>query len=164
MNFISLREELFLSSSHLCCGYATSLNWMGMGHLPYRESSSSRYFEFCYITKFDKVEKWKTTKTNWFNQNEWPKICAIFLRDGVKEMMRNEICFVVLFLVKMSYIFPKSQVSQTPCLYNSFSLIWASKYPTIHTNACKMINSMTRLTQKWSQVVWNRTCLDNHLI
>jgi hypothetical protein len=38
-------------------------------------------------------------KISSFGQQEWFEICAIFFRDGVEEMMKNAICFAILFLV-----------------------------------------------------------------
>ena len=58
-------------------------------------------------------------------------------------MMRHTSCSVILFLMKKTnHIFPKMQVSQTPYLYNKVFLIWASKYPTLHTDGHKKVNSM----------------------
>ena len=54
-------------------------------------------------------------------------------------------------------IFPKRQVSQTPYLYNRVSLIWASKYSTLHTNAQEMLNLMTfNNVLKWCETrpIW----------
>ena len=56
-------------------------------------------------------------------------------------------------------IYPKRQVSQTPYLYSKVSLIWASKYPTLHMNAHKKVK--VNGTQKWLQMVWNNTYPDN---
>ena len=56
--------------------------------------------------------------------------------------MRNESCFVNMFLVTNYSHFPKRQESQTPFFDNGVSLNQASKYPTLHTNAHKTVNSM----------------------
>ena len=68
--------------------------------------------------------------------------CAMFSRDGVEEMMRNAMCFIILFRVKICYSIPNMQVGQTPYLCSRGSLIRAPKYPTLHTNAHKTINSI----------------------
>ena len=52
-----------------------------------------------------------------FGYKEWLDICAIFLKDGVEEMMGYPICSMKSFLVNISYIYPMRQVSQTPYLY-----------------------------------------------
>ena len=44
------------------------------------------------------------------------------------------------------------QVSQTPYVYNIVSLIWASKYPTLHMNAHKITNSLApNSNPKWCE-------------
>ena len=76
-----------------------------------------------------KVEKWKAVKISWFNHQEWLEIVQYFIQMGVEEMMSN--C-----------VFSKMQVNQTPYLYCRVSLIWASKYYAMRTNAHKMSNQM----------------------
>jgi hypothetical protein len=74
---------------------------------------------------------------------EWLGICAIFFRDGIDEMMRDACCFVILFLVNSQLHFSKDVSKSNPSLYSIVSLIWASKYPILHMNAHKNVNSMT---------------------
>jgi hypothetical protein len=92
-------------------------------------------------------------KISWFGQKECLKFCAIFLRDGVEEMMRNASCFINLFHVKSLVTFFQKQVSQTPLhLYSRVSYIWTSKYPTLHMNAHKTVIKSMAPKLKWLQV------------
>ena len=90
------------------------------------------------------------------------EVWAMFFNDEVEDMIRNASCFVIMFSVIVRYIFSKGQVSQNPYLYCSVSLIWASIYATMYTNAHKMINSMTpKSDPKWCET-WPR-CLAQSL-
>ena len=78
--------------------------------------------------------------------------CAMFSGDGVEEMMRNAICSIILYRVKNCYNFPNTQVGQTPYLCSRGFLIRAPKYPTLHTNAHKTINSIApKSDREWCE-------------
>jgi hypothetical protein len=65
-------------------------------------------------------------------------------------MTRNTSRFVSLYHLIRSCISPKRQASQTAYLYSRVSMIWASKYSTLHTNAHKMVNLMVPMSdRKW---------------
>ena len=66
--------------------------------------------------------------------------------------MRDACCFVTLFHVIDYLLFPKRNVSQIPSLYSRVSLIRTLKYPTLHTNAYKIVDSMTpKCDSKWCE-------------
>ena len=48
---------------------------------------------------------------------EWLEVCAMFFRDGVKEMMRNASCLVIL-LLRSNYLHVSKEArkSNPPCL------------------------------------------------
>jgi hypothetical protein len=99
-----------------------------------------------------------TVKISWLSQKRL-EICAIYFR--VEEMMRNASCYVVYFLYKINYIFPKRQVSQTPSMYIRVSIFWASKWRTLHTNAHKTVYLM--ISKSDPKVVWNMTIIASGL-
>ena len=105
-----------------------------------------------------KVNIQKMMKISPFGHKEWLEIHIILFKVGIEDMMRNACCFVTSSPCKLLVpFFPKRQVSQTPYLYTRASLIWASNYPTMHTNAHNMVNSLApKSDHKWCEItpIW----------
>ena len=55
-------------------------------------------------------------------EKEWHEISAMFLKDGVEEMMRNASCFVVLVPCEQSH-HPKQARKSTPTCSSRISLL-----------------------------------------
>lgn len=77
---------------------------------------------------------------------------------------RNASCFINLFHVKNQLHFSKRIVSQIPYLYSRVSLISTSKYPILHTNPHKIINTMApESDHNWCKTTPIQSITTSHL-